>query len=234
MVEAANARIKRWKYLAHVLPTSQVPYIGDFVRIICALSNMYLPPLNKSQEHDSTLAAQMRDRLSSNLSLKTFVEDNDLARRSVASWNTVESVSDFPELSETILRILTLGTYQLKLSSSYVQEYLSGDCDFHLHKEIPGLLRVKLQSRHVSSKSYLVWIKYDEDHVIAWYCKCRAGARTVGTCSHVAAVIWYLGLAVHKDKVRFGVKDWGDFLEDASAPPETIDSSDSEESVVEE
>ena len=162
------------------------------------------------------------------------MEENNLANRSVVNWTSAQSITDFPKLSETMLRVLTLGTYQLKLSSSYVQEYITGDCDFHLHKEIPGLLRVRLQSRHISSKSYLLWIKYDEDHVIAWYCKCRAGARTVGTCSHIAAVIWYLGMAIHTDKTSFGVKDWGEFLEDAAAPPETIDSSDSEESVVEE
>ncbi|XP_060603433.1 uncharacterized protein LOC132756389 [Ruditapes philippinarum] len=176
----------------------------------------------------------MRDRLSCNLCLQDFVEEHDLARRSVAHWTTTESLTDFPKLSETILRILTLGTYQLKLSSSYVQEYISGTCDFHFHKEFPGLLRVRLQSRHITSKSYLVWLKYDEDHVIAWYCKCRAGARTVGTCSHVAAVIWYLGMAVHTAETSFGVKDWGEYLEDASGNPESIDSSNSEESIVEE
>ncbi|XP_060575344.1 uncharacterized protein LOC132732838 [Ruditapes philippinarum] len=114
VVEAANARIKRWKYLSHVLPTNQVPYIGDYVSIICALCNKYLPPINQTQELDSTLASQMRDRLSGNLCLQDFVEEHDLARRSVAHWTTTESLTDFPKLSETILRILTLGTYQLK------------------------------------------------------------------------------------------------------------------------
>ena len=85
-----------------------------------------------------------------------------------------------------------------------------------------------------SSKRYQLWIKYDIDHIIAYYCKCRAGARTVGTCSHVAAVIWYLGTAVHTEDTAFGVQDWGMFLEDAAALPETTDSSDSEESAVEE
>ena len=46
MVEAANARIKRWKYLDHILLISQIPFIGDFVRIVCAVSNKYLPPIN--------------------------------------------------------------------------------------------------------------------------------------------------------------------------------------------
>jgi len=46
VVESANARIKRWKYLNHVLPTNQIPYIGDYIRIVCAISNKYSPPLS--------------------------------------------------------------------------------------------------------------------------------------------------------------------------------------------
>ena len=102
----------------------------------------------------------MRDRLSGNLSLKSIVEDNGMDKRNKSNWDVVELVEDFPRMSDTMLRVLTLGTYQLKLSRSYVQEYLSGDCDIQVHREIEGLLRVKLQSRHVSSKSYLLWIKY--------------------------------------------------------------------------
>ncbi|XP_052696026.1 uncharacterized protein LOC128174533 [Crassostrea angulata] len=61
VVEAANARIKRWKYLAHVLPTNQVPFIGDYVRIVCALSNRYCKPLSTgSEDEDMALACKMR------------------------------------------------------------------------------------------------------------------------------------------------------------------------------
>ena len=47
VVESANSRIKRWKFLDKVLPTNQVPYVGDFVRIVCAISNKFLPALSK-------------------------------------------------------------------------------------------------------------------------------------------------------------------------------------------
>lgn len=33
VVESANARIKQWKYLSYILPSSQIPFIGDYVRI---------------------------------------------------------------------------------------------------------------------------------------------------------------------------------------------------------
>ena len=101
-----------------------------------------------------------------------------------------------------------------------------------LYRESEGLLCLKLQSRHVSSKCYMLWIKYDADRIQSWYCKCKAGARTVGTCSHDAAVLWYLGQIRYSQ--THGVKVWGQYLEDAAAVPDVVDSSDSEKSVPEE
>lgn len=163
------------------------------------------------------------------------MEENNLERRSV-KWIAIDdNVINFPKLDEAKLRSITVGTYQLKLSSSYIQEYVEGDCCIHYHQETNNLIRVRLQSRHVSSKSYFVWIKYDENDVQGWYCRCRAGARTVGACSHVASVLWYLGISVHtQPSENYGVKDWGKYLQDASFVPDTIDSSDSEDSLVEE
>lgn len=236
VVEAANARIKRFKYLDKILPSSQVPYIGDFVRIVCAVSNKYMKPINatKDSEEDILTANRMLDRVSKTNELQQLVEENHLERRS-AKWASVDEcqIRDFPQLDDTMLRLLTLGTYQLKMSSSYIQEYVGGDCSIQLFKENDGFLRVRLQSRHISSKSYLVWLQYDSDHVQAYYCKCRAGARTVGTCSHVAAILWYLGQS-RCSQGTYGVKDWGQYLDDAVAVPETVDSSDSGDSSVEE
>ena len=195
-----------------------------------------MQPINptKDTEEDLLTARRMLDRVSKTNELQQLVEENHLERRS-AQWESADEcqISDFPKLDDTMLRLLTLGTYQLKMSSSYIQEFVGGDCILQLFRENDGLLRVRLQSRHVSSKSYLVWIKYDSDHVQAWYCKCRAGARTVGTCSHVAAIIWYLGQSRFSQD-RYGVRDWGQYLEDAAIVPETVDSSDSEDSSIEE
>ena len=46
----------------HVLPNSQIPFIGDFVRIVCAVSNKYLPPINatKDTEEDQLIASWMK------------------------------------------------------------------------------------------------------------------------------------------------------------------------------
>ena len=119
VVEAANERIKRWKYLDRVLPTSQVPYISDIVRIVCAVCNKYLTPINatKDREEDQALARQMINCASQVNELQHYVEENALGRRSVAKWNNVEdcSITDFPQLDDASLRSLTFGTYQLKM-----------------------------------------------------------------------------------------------------------------------
>lgn len=59
IVEAANGRIKQWQFLAKTLPNSQIPFIGDYVRIVAALCNKYRPPLSVSSEEDQEIAAKM-------------------------------------------------------------------------------------------------------------------------------------------------------------------------------
>ena len=78
-MEAANARIKRWKYLAQVLPTNQVPYIGDY---ISAISDRYCKPLSTDNEdEDLMLASKMRYMSTKVTSLKLFLEENSLNKR---------------------------------------------------------------------------------------------------------------------------------------------------------
>lgn len=107
------------------------------------------------------------------------MEEHYLDRRSV-SWEPVDDLKDFPYLDEEQLRNLTCGTYQLRLSPSYAQEHSEGNCQIHVHKEKPGLIRVQLQSRHVSSRSYQLRIKYDEASVTAWYFNAELGQELLG------------------------------------------------------
>lgn len=167
--------------------------------------------------------------------LKEQVEEQHLDRRTVC-WREVSEVVDFPQLDEERLRELTCGCYQLRLSASYAQEHIEGGCTIHMHKEEEGLLRIRIQSRHISSKTYQLWIRYKDGDIVAWYCKCRAGARVVGMCAHTASIVWYLGYARHRcNPGRIGVRDWGEFLEDATAVDESEESDSSgDESPVEE
>ncbi|WAR15680.1 hypothetical protein MAR_005785 [Mya arenaria] len=205
---------------------TKVPFIGDFVQIICAVCNKYLPPLSSSCSDDDRLAQHMLQLATQENSLKTEIEESNLDK-SRAVWVPVSDtdLEDFPRLTEDIQRTLTCGVYQLKLCPGYIQEHLEGDEDIRVHKERSGLIRVRLQSRHVSAKQYNLWIKFNNYENLGWYCKCRSGSRIVGMC---AAVIWYLGYGKHRFLGALGVRDWSEYVDDASVVPPTVDSSDSD------
>ncbi|KAL1497411.1 hypothetical protein ABEB36_008388 [Hypothenemus hampei] len=85
---------------------------------------------------------------------------------------------------------ITIGVYHLKQASSYTREHMSDE--LYVHQEELDILRVKLQSRHTSSKQYQLWIRYEKDSfdpIRGWYCQCKNGARTVGCCAHIASVL---------------------------------------------
>ena len=63
--------------------------------------------------------------------------------------------------------------------------------------EYDDLVRARFPSRHSKNKNHTTTIQFDREkqHPIeAWYCTCSAGAREVGMCSHVTALLWHLGV----------------------------------------
>ncbi|VDI47386.1 Hypothetical predicted protein [Mytilus galloprovincialis] len=109
VVESANARIKRWKYLSHVLPNKQVPYIGDYVCIVCGISNKYLPPLSPGCDNEEALASKMLHLSKRVYTLKQRVEEENLERRKTI-WKEPDNIlDDFPLLDEEDLRNITCG-----------------------------------------------------------------------------------------------------------------------------
>lgn len=184
IVESVNARIKTWRYLARQLSNSQIPYVGEYVRIISAICNK------------------------------------------------------FPRYTEEEIRELTLAVYQVKLAKHYTQEHMGQEgYELWVDHHQPGFLAVKIQSRHTSSKSYLCWIRFEEGAVTSWYCCCKSGARVVGTCAHIASVIWYLSFARYSGINLELSKNWLDSVCDAAIFPEVaevVDESDTESEATEE
>src|SRR5581483_7867732 len=116
------------------------------------------------------------------------------------------SCVDFPKLTEADLRYIILGSYQRRMAESYVKEHMAGTGKYEFQvcndNDMPGLLRVNVQSRHKRKTAYKVYIRYEPngegcDGINGYMCRCKVGTRTVGTCSHVASVLWYLGCARH-------------------------------------
>lgn len=77
-VESANGRLKTWKFLANVVTNTQVPFIGDYVRIVASLINAFRPPLSKNSPTDSTVAKRMleKSKIEVNPLKSLFIKDN--------------------------------------------------------------------------------------------------------------------------------------------------------------
>jgi len=140
---------------------------------------------------------------------------------------------DFPRLTIEYLRDLTVGIFQVRLARSYIQDKMQRDAqeEFQLDSlfDEPGFIRVRVFSRFRNATKHQIFIAYnmrDEDDVddereviLGYYCTCRSGARTVGTCAHVASVLWYLGYARHQANVRYPFSSLLNKILDAAERP---------------
>ena len=74
-----------------------------------------------------------------------------------------DALPGFPVLTEEYLRLLTFGIYQLKQAKSYWREHINEDWGYEIYvsQSSPDIIQGKIQSRHVSSKMYYLWIQYD-------------------------------------------------------------------------
>ncbi|XP_061171659.1 uncharacterized protein LOC133181135 [Saccostrea echinata] len=214
VVEAVNVRIKKWQYLNNVVHNSQIPYIGDFVRIVCSVINKYRPPIKTNDDDDLNLGFKMllKSRENAN-ALKQLCTRNHAHRFTVnsKSWKSIDAhdaVLDFPVLSEDEVRQLIFGVYQIRQANSYVREHTeNGQYNIDVSEIETGLIHTRIQSRHRNSTLYNLWIKYTTSSVCGWYCQCKSGARTVGCCAHVCRVIWYLGYSRRQCNYTVRAKD---------------------------
>jgi len=202
VVESANGRMKNvWKFFKHMIEGSYTPSVMKFFRVACAISNRYFVQLQQEKPIHDVIARKVLERQHRDNELQKKIDRMNIqGRLLVSNWQkgTSEIVEDFPRLSMAELEDLTLGDYQLKKGLRYVHQHLStnGSFDIYLykHSDFEGhLISAKIQSRYRSNVKHLLWIQYDPaiegtDSILGRYCRCPVGSRTVGMCSHLAAV----------------------------------------------
>lgn len=228
VVEARNGHLKNiFKFFNNMISTSHIPNLSDLLRIAGAIINKYhgvIAMLNT----DENLADRMLIKAREVNIVQARVEAENL-RRKRARWVQLTNahVPLFPVLTIDYLRDLTYGTYQVYLAPSYIQDSsLRIDQDeeedeertFELDQNTnePGFMRIRVLSRFRSATVHQLWIAFNEEYVndpadpenpddpiLGYYCTCKAGARTLGTCAHVASTLWYLGYARHENNVRY-------------------------------
>lgn len=91
-----------------------------------------------------------------------------------------------------------------------------------LNKHTDDIVLVKLQSRFRSPLEHHVFVKFEpavngdtSGKILGHFCKCQQGARTLGACSNITAVLWYLGYARHEN-LPCSTRNYCDVLLDAA------------------
>ena len=59
VVEAVNARIKQFKFFANTIQNSSLPYLEEYLLIICSIINRYQAPAKADMDYDEQVAERM-------------------------------------------------------------------------------------------------------------------------------------------------------------------------------
>lgn len=203
-VEAGHGIIKqKYRILDHRIDNDLLPKIGTLTKIACFLNNTFGKRLHSDQGMFDEVVERMRQMRGVPNTLAEEAEEK--------GWNRVQrvwikvksdSILDFPELTEKDLKILFTGTYQLSQSVSYLAEMLNenNSVELRFHRDHSQVLKLEVRSRHKKRESYRCYVDYIPESIgLAGIrrhaCECANGKRTVGCCSHIAAIICYLSHA---------------------------------------
>jgi hypothetical protein len=170
-------------------------------------------PLLGDSGDGPSIAARMLGRVLKPNLLAELVSAKRLNRGSASFVDmSGDSIPGFPLLTLADLRILALGSYQLKQALSYYAEHSKADGRYLIQlcrhtgpleltshcisAEDPMLIRRRLQSRYQNSTKYFIYILVDVEKsgveaVVEYTCQCKNSLRTVG----------YLGYGRHQPEI---------------------------------
>ncbi|CAF4389714.1 unnamed protein product, partial [Rotaria magnacalcarata] len=204
VIESINGKIKQWKFFNNIIQNSAIPYIEPRLHIICAFINAFASRATNNTHGGHEIAMQMRERLNRKNDLQQqLIQLNNKNNLVWKKYNGEMCI--FPTMNEDDVRNITFGTYQIRMAKSYIQDHLTqsilNDDAMEFLVELcttrEDLVRVRFQSRHSNRKHHAATVQFhimNEDPIRGYYCTCTSGAREVGCCVHVAAVLWHLGV----------------------------------------
>ena len=153
------------------------------------------------------IAQKMRETINKPNKVMELVLEQGLHRKSLFTPITdlnPNELSDFPKLTKSALEEeINFGTFQLKHSLSNLAEHFNqhnGQAELSFNKQDSGekIVTCKIHSRHFSTKEYRVYVSYQPFDILGWYCECKNRSRTLGSCCHVTALIYYLSVLRHQ------------------------------------
>ncbi|GFW94351.1 DDE Tnp4 domain-containing protein [Trichonephila clavipes] len=61
VVEAVNDQLTKWRALNNIIPNVEISYIGNYVKIVCAILNAFHPARLNNIEDDNVIVQRMLD-----------------------------------------------------------------------------------------------------------------------------------------------------------------------------
>lgn len=241
VVEAVNGRLKKmFKFFDHNIQChyfmNSCEKLNRLLRISCAIMNRYCPPIYHDTDDQTMLLEdiQKKDTAINPLMKEIMANEKEFVRKRVC-WKKYTSAEfqDFPQITLEELRKISLGKFNIKGSRAYTDAVLRADNQYHVHvhRQRPGLLRVRLGSKFRGGSSHLVWIEYSangEEKILGHYCQCMQGARMITTCGHITSVLWYLGYQRHT-KPDYKPRTYGQDIIDVTVKKAQVFTLDDEE-----
>ncbi|KAH9512011.1 hypothetical protein DERF_010427 [Dermatophagoides farinae] len=209
VVEAVHGVIgQKYKLLHNQFQNKSLPKLATYCRIACFLHNKFGKKFNSDSENMEEIINSMKSSNDVN-SLAEMVEQGRWnTKRSLFKTFSSDDALDFPRMSIKELKIFFTGSYQLSQAISYLAEMLKEDGTLSLKfaKESNDILQWEVQSRHINRKKYKCYIKYlpksnGLSSIVGHCCTCANGNRTVGCCSHVAALIYHLSYGRYLSRI---------------------------------
>ncbi len=216
---------KRFKYFFQPAHNGALEHDFTLMQIGFALMNLNHNPVLTDVDYPEVADRMVARRNVPNLLKTLVLDSNLTRRRLVfrpldSTEHAIEQM--FPQLTFDQLYQISLGSYQLSNCLSYMAEHVSTNGgifevaffdppdrsstpaiqyhQFGISVVQPLLIKCKMQSRFRNSVCHYQFVLADRslqgvDSIVGYYCNCNSGSRTVGTCSHIMTVIWWLSFA---------------------------------------
>lgn len=224
VVETRNAHLKKiWSLFSARWTCRGLLTLQADIRIAAALINTFFGKLVADKYNSGEVSAKMLEKSNEKKTNFHSIIQLDTFQRKKKSFVTIKSDFRFPILSKDDMNCISLGTYQIREARRYIVEHMKTSrnhtyicfvCPSNIletffakiiaQKNIiePALVLTQLSSRFRSKKAYDSFILADAskngpDSIIAYYCECKHGLRTIGCCSHIMSTIFYLCYGRH-------------------------------------
>lgn len=218
-IERMNGVMKNtWKSFAQVWETRLIPVLMTDFEVAAALINRSKKSLVQNQNAES-IANRMLERVNLKNELSGYVASVEFKKILLKKdFNLLTDLTQFPKLTMDDLYTFSCGPYQIEQARYYANDHSNAhENNFQVFnisnvllrtnnnhtstKHPEGILLMTRQiSRFVSGTKYRSYVLFDPAgtdfrSILEYCCECKVGRRTVGCCSHVMTIIYYLGFA---------------------------------------